>query len=191
MVEEHLEVRRQRQRDEIRAMRGTTERLDQIAAIANEKAAKQRAVSRSSGRKSPSNSTDMFGHSWPEWFTMRDVALDYLESAAAEKRLTSYGEVWEHVGNALGTDPGSHWRQLPNLLGYVSVKAFEAYELIPTALVVTPGHEGPEVGFFRIAVELGDLDDSELPPEGEPWAMSDSQRAYWNATVERLFDRFG
>ena len=192
MSDEHPEVRRQRQRDEIRSTRGSAERLDQIAAIAAEKArAQQRSGSRSSGRKSPSNSADMFGHRWPEWFQMRDTALQFLESVAAEKRLTSYGEVWGHIGKALDTELGSHWRQLPNLLGYVSVKAFAAYELVPTALVVTPGQDGPEAGFFRIAVELGDLDDSHSPEEGEPWTMSDAQRTYWNSTVEQLFARFG
>src|SRR5690606_16720324 len=123
---------------------------------------------------------------------MRDAALDYLKACAAERRLTSYGELWKAVERALNTDLGNHWRQLPVLLGHVSYEAFAEFELIPTALVVAPGaNDEPGPGFFRIAAELGVLPDSDSPAIGETWTtMSDRQREFWLAAVEGMYDRF-
>ena len=122
---------------------------------------------------------------------MRDAARRHLERCAAEGHLTTYGELWDAISADLGRDLGNHWRQLPNLLGYVSVAAYEDLELIPTALVVAPdlGDE-PGPGFFRIAAELGAIPDAEAPPEGEAWTMSPSQRAFWETQVEGLYQRF-
>jgi hypothetical protein len=135
----------------------------------------------------------MFGHPWPEWFKMRDAAFDFLCRCASEQRLASYGEIWAAVGAALGEDLGSHWRQLPNLLGYVSSHSLDELDLLATALVIyDPEDErsGPGPGFFRLAASKGLLDDEDAPPEGAAWAMSDRQREFWRRHVDAMFDRF-
>jgi hypothetical protein len=152
---------------------------------------RQREALKRSGRRTPGNSPDMFGHPWPVWFAMRDAVLDHVKVCASERRLTSYGETWAVVQATLGADLGNPWRQIPSLLGYVSVAAYPELDLIPTALVVAPDSDDePGPGFFRIAAELGALDDSESPPEGESWVMSEAQRTYWQANVQGMFDRF-
>lgn len=198
MADEHPDARRERRLAEARARRGTTEWEAEGAALAAKKAEEARAAERrrksastANVRKSPENSSDMFGHPWPVWFQMRDAGVEYLQQCARERRYATYGELWQAIGDALGEDIGNHWRQLPILLGYMSVAAFPDLDLILTALVVSPDQsDGPGPGFFRIAAELGALSETESPPEGENWSMTDAQRAYWDETVHALFDRF-
>lgn len=192
MNDEPPDLRRERRLAEARAQRGTAARAEQVAVLQREKAAERRnAASKRSGRRTPENSPDMFGHPWPVWFAMRDAALAYMKVCASEGRLTSYRETWAAVEAALGEDLGNPWRQIPSLLGYVSVHAYPELDLIPTALVVTPDSDDePGPGFFRIAAELGALDDAESPPEGESWTMSQAQRDYWQVNVQGMFDRF-
>lgn len=125
MTNEHPEDARARRMAEVRALRGSPERLQQIADLEQQKRqTKSRSTSSASGRKTPENSSHMFGHPWPLWFQMRDVAYEYLCKCASERRMTSYGELWNAISSAIGEDLGSHWRQLPHLLGDVSEHTF-------------------------------------------------------------------
>lgn len=190
MTDEHPEVRRARQREEIRAMRGTAERAEQIAAIeAAREAAKKRPSSGSSAKKTPENSTHMFGHLWDDWFRMQDLALERLEAVAADGSTTTYGELWAHLGEALGQDLGAPRLQIPNLLARVSEKSVAAHGLDATALVVTDETGEPEAGFFRIAARSGAAVTFQAPPKGEKWAMTDEQRTYWRQQVDELHQK--
>ena len=194
MSTEHPDVRRQRRIDEIRAGRGTPEREEQIRAIAERKDQEARRRKQSSGtrsgRRTPDNSPDIFGHPWPKWFQMRDVALDYLRTCAAERRLTTYHELWAAIEASVGEDLGNSWRQLPNLLGYVSEQGYPDLGWIPTALVVAHDNDDePGPGFFRIAAQLGILDEADAPPTGQAWEMTERQRAFWQEQIEGMFNR--
>lgn len=192
MSYEDPELRRDRRLAKIRAQRGTPERQAEIEAIQRRKTEGQRRTSASpNGRRSPENSPDMFGHPWPTWFAMREAGLEHLTTCASDRRLTSYKELWDAIERSLDQDLGNHWRQLPVLLGYMSVQALSEYDLIPTALVVAPDENNePGPGFFRIAADLGLLAEADAPPIGEDWTMSDTQRTFWEATVEGMYDRF-
>ena len=189
------EQARDRRLAAIRAQRGTPERETQIQALelARATAAKSKARATStSGRKTPENSSEMFGHPWTEWFQMRDAGFDHIERCARKRSLTTYAELWSAIATQLGKDLGSHWRQLPNLLGYISEWAYEKYKLIPTALVIDQegdAHPGP--GFFRLAAMLGALPENDSPPTGEEWTgMTDSQREFWEASRDAVFNHF-
>ncbi len=176
----------------IRALRGTPERLQRIADIALDKTrGKSRSASSKSGRKSPENSAAMFGHPWPLWFQMRDAAFAYLCQCAAEKRTTTYAELWDALSSATGEDLGAKFRQLPILLGHVAENSFTELQLVPSALVVArEGDDEPGVGFFGIATQLGALPPTDAPEPGVAWRMTEAQRDFWQQTVAAMYDRF-
>lgn len=197
---EREEDARERRRAEQRALRGSEERAEQIRRIAEEKEREaqeklraKRSSSSSSERRTPENSQDYFGHPWPEWFAMRDAAFDFLVECARGRRTAGYGETWDAVGAAIGKELGSHWRELPNLLGFVSERSQAELGLLSTALVIYQPDavsSGPGAGFFRMATRMGLLDDSDSPPDGEEWVMSERQRDFWQSQVDALFERF-
>jgi hypothetical protein len=192
VIYEQLEDARARRLAEIRGRRGSPERLQRIQDLALHKTrAKGRSTSSKSGRKTPENSADMFGHPWAVWFQMRDAAFDYLCQCAREKRMTTYAELWDAVGSATGEELGANWRQLPILLGHVADHSFAELQLIPSALIVA--HEGdgePGIGFFRIAAELGANPQPAALEKGVAWAMTDDQRDYWQRNVVGMYERF-
>jgi hypothetical protein len=193
VTSEHPEDARATRLAEIRAKRGTPERLAKIAELEAQQPRRKSPKPSASHRKTPENSTHMFGHPWPEWFEMRDAAFDFLCLCAAERRLGSYGEIWTRISNSLGKDLGNHWRQLPYVLGYVSTRSVEEFDLLATALVIydpDDAESGPGPGFFRLAASLGVLDDSDAPLEGTEWSMTDRQRTFWRQQVDAMFDRF-
>lgn len=191
--DEHPEVRRERRKAEAKAQRGSPERLAQIAELeaARAKAKAKPRAKKVSGGKTPENSTEMFGHPWPEWFAMRDAARAHLEATARAKGLTTYGEVWAAIEQALGKELGNRHLALPRLLGFVTDEEEAGSKMLPTSLIVAEGKEGagPEVGFFRLAASLGELDESESPPKGEDWTMSEGQRAFWQQSVQAMYAR--
>jgi hypothetical protein len=157
------------------------------------RARQERAPKRSSSaghRKTPENSTEFFGHPWPEWYAMRDAAAAHIADRAAEGRTTTYEELWRAVAASVGNDLGTPWRKINRLLGAVVEQALEDGDLIPTALVVHDATrpEGPGPGFFRVAAEYELLPWSDAPPDGEDdtWVMTDRQRAFWEDQVARL-----
>lgn len=181
------DVRRARQREEIRALRGSPERAAEIAAIEERRvAAKKRPSSASSVKKTPENSTEIFGHPWATWFAMRDAATSHLEARAAEGRLTTTAEVWTAVGDAVGAEVGKPGLQLPKLLATVAADAFPARQAVLTALVATPAGDGPDPAFFRHAAEAGVLPADASPPPTKGAGPTDAQQAYWQATVASL-----
>lgn len=191
MTYEHPEVRRARQREEIRAQRGSAERAEQIARIEADKvAAKKRKSSGSSGRKTPENSTEIFGHAWPVWFQLRDLALEELEACAAQGRTTTYVELWEHLSKAIDTPMGNPWLPLPNLLALVAAKAYADYQLLPTALVSKAEGDGPDVTFFRTAATLGALPAADAPATVKGWTITEAQQAFWQANLDGLHAKF-
>ena len=121
------------------------------------------------GRKTPDNSDSFFGHTWPEWFAMRDAgAAIILEHARAGEYLT-YPELWAGVRSRVGFEIGDPWRQVPILLEYISDYTFEDIGLFVTALVVdgTPAN-GPSEGFFRLAGQRGALPKPTLRRRASP-----------------------
>ena len=190
---EHPEVRRERRKAEAIAARGSAERLAQIAELEAARAAakpKPRAK-KTSGGKTPENSTEMFGHPWPEWFAMRDAARAHLVATAQAKQLTTYGEVWAAIEKDLGKELGNRHLALPRLLGFVTDLEETGSKMLPTSLIVTEGKqdEGPEPGFFRLAASLGEIDESESPAKGEDWTMSEAQREFWQKSVQAMYAR--
>ena len=142
----------------------------------------------SSGRKTPQNSDTYFGHSWPEWSEMVDVGIAYLIECAKRHRTAAYGELWEAIEKVLGRDIGNSWRQMPQLLGYISERSFEGVGLFLTALVVDDVPDGhPEQGFFRLAAKRGALPEREAPRMGEPWTITSTQRRFWEEQVAAIF----
>jgi hypothetical protein len=144
-----------------------------------------------SGRKTPDNSDSFFGHTWPEWFAMRDAgAAIILEHARAREFLT-YPELWAGVRSRVDFEIGHPWRQIPILLGYISDYTFEEIGLFMTALVVDGDPEvGPSEGFFRLAAQSGALPEADSPPMGMPWkGMTARQRAFWRDQVDRIFEK--
>ena len=144
--------------------------------------------STSSGRKTPKNSATYFGHPWSEWLEMVDAGIAYLIECAKQHRTASYGELWEFIGRRLGRDIGNSWRQIPQLLGYISERSFEGVGLFLTALVIEDVPDGhPEQGFFRLAANRGALPDSDAPPTGEVWTLTPAQRRFWEDQVAAVF----
>lgn len=181
------DVRRARQREEIRALRGSPERAAEIAAIEERKAqAKKRPSSASSVKKTPENSTEIFGHPWEQWFAMRDAATAHLEARAAEGRLTTTAEVWAAVGEGVGADVGKPGLQLPKLLATVAADAFPARQAVLTALVATPDGDGPDPSFFRHAADAGVLPAEASPAPTKGAAPTEAQLAHWQSTVAAL-----
>jgi hypothetical protein len=187
------EEARDRRLAAIRAQRGTPERQAFIEQLALEKARIQReARVSSSGKKTPENSSDMYGHPWAEWFEMRDTGLDLIATAARDRGLTNYSDLWDGIGKALDRDLGNSWRQMPNLLGYISDHAYSQFKIIPTALVVEKeGDPHPGAGFFRLAAIMGVMLESDVPAVGESWTeMTDRQQAFWDASKEAVYDHY-
>jgi len=143
-----------------------------------------------SGRKTPENSNDMFGHPWPFWFQMRDAAMEVITSAGRRRELIPYGDLWSELRNRLGSEVGEQWRQLLILLGYVSEYYHHEVGALPTAMVVsrdTPPK--PEAGFFRLAAFEGYLPEADSPAEGEEWCkITARQAAFWREQVEAVFE---
>jgi hypothetical protein len=177
---------------EIRARRGSAERLAHIDQLATAKANTKKTPSSAGNRKTPENSTEMFGHPWPFWFRMRDVGLDFLNARARLHKTASYGELWDAITLELGEDCGNAWRQRPNLLGYIAERGYQDTGFIPTALVVyrddDEGDEHPGPGFFRLAVTLGALTADQAPAAGEEWTvMTEQQREFWQVQVHGMY----
>lgn len=148
--------------------------------------------SSASGRKTPENSTSYFGHPWSEWFAMRDAGIECILQCARERRTTTYHQLWPEIERNLGVDLGNPWRQMPNLLGYISEQSCGEFRLLLTALVIEEGSvPQPGEGFFRLAAAMGLLAERDAPPEGVPWrGMTELQRTFWEEQVETIFTRF-
>jgi hypothetical protein len=193
VTNEHPEDTRAARLADIRARRDSPERLAHISELESAPARRKTAKPSGSHRKTPENSTHMFGHPWPEWFEMRDAVFDYLCVCAAKRQRASYGEIWTRLADALGKDPDNNWRQLPYVLEYVSRRSLEEFEILATALVIYDSGDvdsGPGPGFFRLAASLGLLADADSPPEGIEWSMTDRQRTFWEQQRDAMFDRF-
>jgi hypothetical protein len=181
---------------EIRARRGSAERLAHIDQLATAKAKTKKAPSSAGNRKTPENSSEMFGHPWPFWFRMRDAGLQFLRDSASQRKMVTYGELWDAITLEVGEDCGNAWRQRPNLLGYIAEQGYQDLGYIPTALVIYredddgDGTEHPGPGFFRLAVTLGAITADLAPAAGEEWTvMTDQQREFWQSQVQGMFSR--
>jgi hypothetical protein len=187
------EDRRAQRLAEVRARRGSEERLREIAELEAEKA-KPKTRTRSatpSVRKSPETSATFYGYPWAEWFEMRDAGRACLGEVAAERRLISYGDLWTAIGSRVGRDLGPPHLPLPRLLKDIADVTLKDGEPNPAALVVQKdGEQEPGAGFFRDAVSLHQLPPAEEPPKGEDFVMTDAQRAYWQAQVDGLHAHF-
>jgi hypothetical protein len=172
----------------IRARRGTPERQALIDEMQAAKLKKKTAAA-STGRKTPANSEEMFGHTWPEWFEMRDAGYQHILGCAREGKKTTEREVWAAVQKQLGKDLGSHSRQLPHLLVHITEHVYPTAGVIPSAIVIDKkGDEHPGARFFRRAAALGALPKKDAPATGETWTeMTPNQRAFWEDQVGRMF----
>ena len=185
---------KERRRAEILARRGSAEREAAIAAIQAGKAKKARNVTAAaSGRKTPDNSADMFGHPWSTWHRMAEVGYEAIVRAARARTRLTYAQLWRDIGAGVEEDPGNHWRQLPRLLEDIAETAHDRTRLLLTALVVTQEadtHPGP--GFFRLAAHYGLLSEKLAPPLGQDseWVMTAPQRQFWEAHCHEVYLRF-
>jgi hypothetical protein len=143
------------------------------------------------GRKSPNNSASYFGHTWPEWFGMRDAGAAMILEHGRTRRYLTYPQLWAGIRKRVGFDIGHPWRQVPSLLEYISDYTFEEIGLFVTALVVDGNPlTGPSEGFFRLAAARGALPETDAPPTGIPWTgMSARQRAFWEDQVAKIFEK--
>lgn len=157
-----------------------------------ERTIRERNVGGSQARKSPDNSDTYFGHTWSEWFALRDIGFGFLVERARGRRTATYNEIWTAVGTGAGRDIGKAWRKVPQLLRHISDKSLDNTGLILTALVITDGRDGhPSEGFFRLSVRVGFLDESDEPEKGVPWnGMTQRQRDFWMNQVEAIFDYY-
>jgi hypothetical protein len=191
---EQPEDRRARRLAEVRAQRGSEERLRQIADLEAEKA-KPKTRTRSatpSVRKSPETSASFFGYPWAEWFEMRDAGRKLLSDCAAEQRLITYGDLWAAIATAVGRELKSPHLAIPRLLQDIAEVSLKDGEPNPAALAVqADGDQEPGAGFFRAAVALHELPAVEEPPKGEDFEMSTAQRAYWQKQVDALYAHHG
>jgi hypothetical protein len=171
----------------IRARRGTPERQALIEEMQAAKIKKKTVAS--TGRKTPANSEEMFGHPWPVWFEMRDAGYEHILGCARAGKKTTEREVWAAVGKQLGRDLGTHSRQLPHLLVHITEHAYPTTGVIPTAIVIDKkGDEHPGARFFRRAAALGALPKQDAPKTGETWTeMTPAQRTFWEDQVARMF----
>lgn len=143
------------------------------------------------GRKTPDNSDSYFGHTWPEWFAMRDAGAAIILEHGRKRRYMTYPQLWAGVRTRVGFEIGHPWRQVPSLLEYISDYTFEEIGLFVTALVVDGDPlTGPSEGFFRLAAQRGALSESDAPPTGIPWTgMTARQRVFWEEQVARIFEK--
>jgi hypothetical protein len=193
MSYEQPEDRRARRLAEVRAQRGSEERARQIAELEADKAKPKRRTRSAppSVRKSPETSATFFGYPWAEWFEMRDAGRARLNTCAAERELITYGELWAAIAESVGRELGSPHLALPRLLRDIGDVAVKDGEPNPMALAVqAAGDQEPGAGFFRTAVALHELPAVDEPPTGEDWTMTDAQRSYWRAQVDRLYAHF-
>ena len=214
---EHPDARRARRLAEARALRGTPEREAQVAELLARKAAEEAAAparatggsgSSSAGSTRTRTSTPraprtpkasvpkpapgVFGHPVAEWAAMRDVALERIGAAAAERRLLTPEELWAEVAAAVGRDLGDHRFKMPRLLADVAAKAAEDLTFLPTAIVVPSERVGPGRPFFKVAKDLDLLPGGLFIPIGdEGWVMSPDLRDHWRSQVDATFEHFG
>jgi hypothetical protein len=141
------------------------------------------------GRKSPDNSDSYFGHTWPEWFAMRDAGAAIILEHGRIRHYLTYPQLWAGIRKRVEFEIGHPWRQIPSLLGYISDYTFEEIGLFVTALVVDGDpSNGPSEGFFRLAAQRGALAERDAPPTGIPWTgMTTGQKAFWEEQVARIF----
>lgn len=192
MTYEQPEDRRARRLAEVRAQRGSEERLAQIAELEAARAKPTpRTRSAPAPRKSPETSATFFGYPWSEWFEMRDAGRSYLAECAAERRVITYGDLWVAIAAKVDRELGSPHLPLPRLLKDIAEVSIKEGDPNPTALVVPKdGDQEPGAGFFRDAVALHQLPATEEPPKGEDFEMTDAQRAYWRTQVDALYEHF-
>lgn len=178
----------------IRARRGTPERQAHIEALQASKAqSTKKLTSATSGRKTPENSADFFGHPWPLWHSMVNEGYEHIINRARQRRTTTYKELWAAITAAVQQDLGNPYWQIGPLLGSISEYAYDKDGVMPTALVMYEGADetnaGP--GFFRLAASMGLLPDGVAPPPGEPWKqMTDAQRRFWEEQRDLVFAQF-
>ena len=172
----------------IRSRRGTPERQALIEEMQAAKIRKKTATAKT-GRKTPANSEEMFGHAWPEWFEMRDAGYQHILGCAQQGQKTTEGDVWAAVVAHMGRDLGSHSRQLPHLLVHITEHSYPTSGVLPTAIVMSAaGDEHPGPRFFRRAAVLGALPKKDAPATGDEWTeMTPNQRAFWEDQVARMF----
>ena len=181
---------RERRLAEIRSRRGSAEREAHIAEIAEKKqaAAKKKPSSKSTQKKTRENSTEYHGHSWDEWDQMRDVGLALIAERAAKREFVSYGAIWDRLVAELGKPLGNSHFQWPSLMEHMAEKSLADSQLIAAALVVDEDSDGsPGVGFFRLAAAKGLIPAEAAPEKGAEWAMSESQRQFWQQQVDGMF----
>jgi hypothetical protein len=137
------------------------------------------------------NSDPYFGHTWAEWFAMRDAGAALILEHGRVREYLPYPQVWAGVRTRVGFEIGHPWRQIPLLLEHISDYTFEGIGLFVTALVVDGDPLiGPSEGFFRLAAQRGALPESDAPPTGIPWTgMTARQRAFWDEQVSRIFEK--
>jgi hypothetical protein len=152
--------------------------------------AQRRAIASSSGRKTPDNSSDYFGHPWDEWFAMCDAGRDLILESVRLKRFLPYPEFWSGIKTRLQRDIGDPWRQEPLLLEYISDRTYEDLGLFITAMVIDPETGHPSEGFFRLAAARGALPEQEAPEMGVTWKqMTPKQKVFWEDQARKIFER--
>ena len=208
---EHPEERRARRLAEAKAMRGTPEREEQVAAMLARKAAGEildappprapRASTSTGSAPRPRATTPrvkasapppgVFGHPVDEWSAMVDAALLVIGVAAAEQRLLAPTDLWAELGSIVDKDLGDDRFKMPRLLADVASKAAEDGRILPTAIVVPSEQVGPGRVFFTVAKDLDLLPaDLVIPISDGNWNMPTELREFWRDQVDATFETY-
>ena len=142
-----------------------------------------------SGKKTPENSDTYFGHSWPEWFAMRDAGIAIIEERGAQGSTITYPELWEAIAGRLGRHLESVQYEVPALLEGIDEESGMDARFLLTALVVDGYTAIPSEGFFRLAERRNLLAPGDTPPPGQAGrrSLSPAQRKFWEDQVAGVF----
>lgn len=210
---EHPDERRARRLAEAKAMRGTPEREAQVVEMLARKAAEEaagapparsRRTSPTSGGTTRPRSTPttraskvstappgVFGHPEDEWASMVDAALAVIGGVAAERCLTTPGDLWAELGSVLDKDLGDARFKMPRLLADVAAKAAKHGRILPTAIIVPSEQVGPGRPFFTVAKDLDLLPaDLVIPISDGDWRMPSELREFWRYQVDATFEHY-
>ncbi len=125
------------------------------------------------------------------WFRLRDLAIVHLISCARERKLTTYGGLWDAIQTMSEEDIGRRNRHKDrHLAGAVAVHVHEAHEPMLTSLIVHDADGYPGRGFFSLAAEQGLLPAKYAPREDEIWALTPHQRRFWENQRDAVFAQY-
>lgn len=116
---------------------------------------------------------------------MQNLALEYIESAARERRTVTYGDLMNHL--SLDHKIAPHRTKIAKILGAISRSSVQSYGLMISAIVVLKGYDIPSDGFF----ELVEILQNAMPDKGELTSYEEEDWERWlEEHQEKIFDYF-